>query len=79
MLKYYFSNIGNYIEFYSYLNAQRIDVIYEAGYDSVSEQIKWGIIQHVSVLYKNRESEIGSHLSEIKKVYSPFRNSRVVL
>ncbi|OCA05896.1 head-tail connector protein [Wolbachia endosymbiont of Trichogramma pretiosum] len=57
----------------------RADVVYEAGYDSVPEQIKLGIMQHVSALYKNRESEVSSHLSEVKKVYSPFREQKVVL
>lgn len=78
-LSYYFSDIGSYIEFFNYLNIIRADVVYEAGYDSVPEQIKLGIMQHVSALYKNRESEVSSHLSEVKKVYSPFREPKVVL
>ncbi|RLT60487.1 head-tail connector protein, partial [Wolbachia endosymbiont of Drosophila ananassae] len=56
-----------------------VDVVYEAGYDNVPEQIKLGIMRHVSALYKNRESEVSSHLSEVKKVYSPFREPKVVL
>ncbi|MDX5496965.1 MAG: hypothetical protein O7173_04910, partial [Wolbachia endosymbiont of Nomada fabriciana] len=32
-----------------------------------------------NTLYKNRESEVSSHLSEVKKVYSPFREPKVVL
>ncbi|WCR59550.1 MAG: hypothetical protein PG978_000986 [Wolbachia endosymbiont of Ctenocephalides felis wCfeF] len=79
ILKYYFSNVGGYIEFLSHLNAIRVDVVYEAGYDNVPEQIKLGIMQHVSALYKNRESEVKSYLSEVKGVYSPFREPRVVL
>ncbi len=78
-LRYYFSNVGSYIELFNYLNVTRADIVYEAGYDSVPEQIKLGIMQHVSALYKNRESEVSSHLSEVKKVYSPFREVRVVL
>ncbi len=78
-LSYYFSDIGSYIEFFNYFSIIRADVVYEAGYDSVPEQIKLGIIQHVSALYKNRESEVSSHLSEVKKVYSPFREPKVVL
>lgn len=78
-LEYYFSNVGNYIEFYNCLNVQKVDVIYEAGYDNVPNQIKLEIIQHVTALYKNRELEVGSHLSEIKKVYSPFRDLKVLL
>ncbi|MGL9718081.1 MAG: head-tail connector protein [Wolbachia sp.] len=77
--KYYFSDVGGYVEFFSYLNAIRVDIVYEAGYDNVPEQIKLGIMQHVSALYKNRESEVSSHLSEVKEVYSPFREPRVVL
>ncbi|QOD38218.1 head-tail connector protein [Candidatus Wolbachia massiliensis] len=78
-LKYHFSDVGDCVEFSNYLNAIRIDVVYEAGYDNVPEQIKLGIMQHVSVLYKDRESEVSSHLSEVKKVYSPFREPQVVL
>ncbi|WP_447933139.1 head-tail connector protein [Wolbachia endosymbiont of Dactylopius coccus] len=78
-IRYYFSNVGSYIELFNYLNVTRADIVYEAGYDSVPEQIKLGIMQHVSALYKNRESEVSSHLSEVKKVYSPFREVRVVL
>lgn len=78
-IKYYFSNIGSYVEFQSSPNTKMVDVTYEAGYDIVPEQIKLGIIKHVSALYKNRESDIGSYLSEIKKVYLPFRNPRVIL
>ncbi|MDG7055761.1 MAG: head-tail connector protein [Wolbachia endosymbiont of Menacanthus eurysternus] len=77
--RYYFSDVGGYIEFFSHLNAIRVDVVYEAGYDNVPEQIKLGIMQHVSALYKNRESEVKSYLSEVKGVYSPFREPRVVL
>ncbi|MEC4735396.1 MAG: phage gp6-like head-tail connector protein, partial [Wolbachia endosymbiont of Halictus tumulorum] len=78
-LKYYFSDVGGYVEFFNCLNAIRVDVVYEAGYDNVPEQIKLGIMRHVSALYKNRESEVSSHLSEVKKVYSPFREPKVVL
>lgn len=78
-LRYYFSNVGNYIELFHYLNGIRVDIVYEAGYDSVPEQIKLGIMQHVSALYKDRELEVSSHLSEVKKVYSPFREPKVVL
>ncbi|MDR2046092.1 MAG: head-tail connector protein [Rickettsiales bacterium] len=78
-LRYYFSNVGSYIELFNYLNVTRADIVYEAGYDSVPEQIKLGIMQHASALYKNRESEINRHLSEIKKVYFPFREPKVVL
>jgi hypothetical protein len=78
-LSYYFSNVGSYIEFLNYLNITRANVVYEAGYDSVPEQMKLGIMQHVSSLYKNREPGVSSHLSEVKKVYSPFREPKVVL
>ncbi|WCR58197.1 head-tail connector protein [Wolbachia endosymbiont of Ctenocephalides felis wCfeJ] len=78
-LKYYFSDIGGYIEFFNHLNAIRVEIVYEAGYDKVPEQIKLGIMQHVSALYKNRESEVNSYLSEVKGVYSPFCELKVVL
>ncbi|MGL9731381.1 MAG: head-tail connector protein [Wolbachia sp.] len=77
--RYYFSDVGGYIEFFSHLNAIRVDVVYEAGCDNVPEQIKLGIMQYVSALYKNRESEVKSYLSEVKGVYSPFCEPRVVL
>lgn len=76
---YYFSDIGNYIELKDYFNAVRVDIQYEAGYQNVPEQIKLGLIQHVSALYKDREIDIGSHLTEVKKFYSPFRELRVIL
>ncbi|MDN5248250.1 MAG: head-tail connector protein [Wolbachia endosymbiont of Tyrophagus putrescentiae] len=75
-LEYYFSSVGSYIES---TNTQELNITYEAGYDNVPGQIKQGLIQHVAILYKNRESDISSHLSEIKKVYSPFCNPKVVL
>ncbi|WCR53895.1 MAG: hypothetical protein PG981_000917 [Wolbachia endosymbiont of Ctenocephalides orientis wCori] len=78
-LDYYFSNIGSYIELKNYFNAIKVDIQYEAGYQSVPEQIKLGLIQHVSALYKDRKTDIGSHLTEVKKVYSPFRELRVIL
>jgi uncharacterized phiE125 gp8 family phage protein len=77
-LKYYFSAVGGYVEFSSYFNITRVDVVYEAGYENVPEQIKLGIMQHVSDIYRNR-SGMSSNLSEIKEVYSPFRELRVVL
>ncbi|WP_265033025.1 head-tail connector protein [Wolbachia endosymbiont (group A) of Sicus ferrugineus] len=61
------------------MNAIRVDVVYEASYDNVPEQIKLGIMRHVSAIYKDRESWVSSHLSEVKKVYSPFREPKVVL
>ena len=78
-LDHRFSDIGSYIELNNHLNAVRVDVIYEAGYDNIPEQIKLGIMQHVAAIYRDRESDIGTHLSEIKKVYSPFRELRVIL
>ncbi|WP_395462658.1 head-tail connector protein [Wolbachia endosymbiont of Cantharis cryptica] len=80
-LKCYFSDVGSYVELFNYLNAIRVDVVYEAGYDNVPEQIKLGIMQHVSALYKNRESEVISYLFKVVKevYYSPFRELRVVL
>ncbi|APR98894.1 head-tail connector protein [Wolbachia endosymbiont of Folsomia candida] len=77
-LNYYFSDIGSYIEFHNCLNTKRVDVIYEAGYENIPEQIKLGIMQHVSDVYRNR-SEVNSNLSGIKEVYSPFRTLKVVL
>ncbi|WP_341808230.1 head-tail connector protein [Wolbachia endosymbiont (group E) of Neria commutata] len=70
-LKYYFSAVGGYVEFGSYFNTTRVDVVYEAGYENVPEQIKLGIMQHVSDIYRNR-SGVSSNLSGIKEVYSPF-------
>ncbi|MDM8334798.1 hypothetical protein [Wolbachia pipientis] len=53
--------------------------MYEAGYDKCLRVDKLGIMQHVSALYKYRESEVSSYLSGVKEMYSPFREPRVVL
>ncbi len=78
-LEYSCNTTGGYIDLYNYFTAQRVDIAYDAGYDNVPEQIRSGIIQHVDILYKNHTQEISSHLSEIKKIYSCFRDLKMVL
>lgn len=79
---YYVDMIGSYIEFYSYFNVRRLDVIYEAGHldaNLIPAQIKHGIAYHVAIAYKNREAENSSSLAIVREIYSPFREVKVVL
>ncbi len=79
---YYIDMVGSYIEFYSYFNVQRLDIIYEAGYldaNLIPAQIKHGIAHHVAIAYKNREAENNNSLAIVREIYSPFREVKIIL
>lgn len=79
---YYVDIVGSYIEFYSYFNVLRIDIVYEAGHldaNLIPAQIKHGIAHHVAIAYKNREAENSNSLAIVREIYSPFREVKVVL
>ncbi|KJV68851.1 head-tail connector protein [Candidatus Neoehrlichia procyonis] len=78
---YYIDLYQSSITFNSIMYVNRIDIIYEAGYstDIIPMQIKHGILHHVAISYKNRESETINSLNFIKDMYSPFRELKLVL
>uniref|UniRef100_A0A1A9VK03 Uncharacterized protein n=1 Tax=Glossina austeni TaxID=7395 RepID=A0A1A9VK03_GLOAU len=53
--------VRSYIELFNYLNVTRADIVYEAGYDSVPEQIKldsmFAIIRHINLVLKSIKGE----------------------
>ncbi|MGN7619213.1 MAG: head-tail connector protein [Ehrlichia sp.] len=72
----------SYISFYNQTNVNRIEILYEAGHINnslIPAQIKHGILYHVAISYKNRESENINNLTFIKSIYSPFRELKLVL
>ncbi|AAZ68425.1 head-tail connector protein [Ehrlichia canis] len=79
---YYVDTIQSYISFNKQIHGNKIEIVYEAGYTdnaSIPAQIKHGILHHVAVSYKNRESENINNLTFIKNIYSPFRELKLVL
>ncbi|QGR03382.1 hypothetical protein EDL79_02135 [Ehrlichia ruminantium] len=80
--QYYVDTALSHILFHTQANVNRIEILYEAGYTDTSlipAQIKHGILHHVAVAYKNRESENTNLLTFIKDIYSPFRELKLVL
>ena len=62
--------------------ATKTEIVYEAGYADARDiptQIKHGILHHVAVAYKRRDSMTVEHLAFIKEIYAPFREVRLVL
>ncbi|WP_447582043.1 head-tail connector protein [Anaplasma marginale] len=67
---------------YAAIGATKIEIVYEAGYADTRDiptQIKHGILHHVAVAYKRRDSMTVEHLAFIKEIYMPFREVRLVL
>ncbi|CAH58115.1 phage head-tail connector protein [Ehrlichia ruminantium] len=79
---YHVDIVQSHILLHTQNNVNRIEILYEAGYTDTSlipAQIKHGILHHVAVAYKNRESENTNLLTFIKDIYSPFRELKLVL
>lgn len=70
------------IEFVSTINTKRVEITYTSGYESavsIPAQVKYGILYHTAISYKNRSGMDGKHLSFIKDIYQPFKEVRLVL
>ncbi|WP_395877431.1 head-tail connector protein [Ehrlichia muris] len=79
---YHVDTLLSYISFNKQIHGDRIEILYEAGYTDnalIPAQIRHGILHHVAISYKNRESENINNLTFIKNIYSPFRELKLVL
>ncbi|QJC27572.1 phage head-tail connector protein [Anaplasma platys] len=70
------------IVFITPINTLKVEVTYLSGYentDSIPAQVKYGILYHTAVAYKNRSDMDVRHLAFIKDIYQPFKEVRIVL
>lgn len=64
------------------LDGTKIEITYESGYETaehVPAQIKYGILHHVAVCYKNRDLTGKECLSFLKEIYLPFKDVKLIL
>ena len=64
------------------LNGTKIEITYESGYETAAHipaQIKYGILHHVAVCYKNRDLTGKECLSFLKEIYMPFKDVKLIL
>ncbi|MEH0831430.1 phage head-tail connector protein [Anaplasma bovis] len=64
------------------LDGTKIEITYRSGYETTEHipvQIKYGILHHVAVCYKNRDLTGKECLSFLKEVYLPFKDVKLIL
>ncbi|MFV9839240.1 MAG: hypothetical protein AB8U44_04440, partial [Aaplasma endosymbiont of Hyalomma asiaticum] len=80
---YFLDSVRNNLIFLSCMNAiTHLDITYDAGYKEISlipAQVKYGILHHTAISYKNRNWIDVKHISFLKDIYLPFRELRLVL
>ncbi|ACZ49291.1 hypothetical protein ACIS_00733 [Anaplasma centrale str. Israel] len=80
--EYSVDSLRSSIVFPTAIRTSGIEIVYEAGYVDVRDipmQIRHGILHHVAVAYKRRDSMTVEQLAFIKEIYTPFREVRLVL
>ena len=79
---YFLDSVRNNLVFLVCIRSTQVNIIYNAGYEQVSSipaQVKYGILHHTAISYKNRNWIDVKHISFLKELYFPFRELRLVL